>query len=211
MPTFHFNKLVRGKLPEIYDGLNQKITFRRLIGKELLSQLRAKIVEEVSEIPIESDDRVAIIDEIGDAEQGLEDMKTLLKISDDEVEAARLEKLERKGGFTDGIFVETIELEDDDTWVDYYRKEPNKYPEVQDDYNFPKIEKGIYRHNKTNKLYEVLGVSLDTETNIPRVIYRPLYESEYEMFSRPYTMFIEMVELDGVLKPRFELKEPIDG
>lgn len=68
----------------------------------------------------------------------------------------------------------------------------------------PFIEKGVYRHNKKGHLYEVLGTALHTETGEPLVIYRPLYESEYELFARPYAMFIEKVELHGEIKPRFE-------
>ena len=70
--------------------------------------------------------------------------------------------------------------------------------------DFPTIQSGIYRHNKTGNLYEVLGVALQTETNEPLVIYRALYESNYEIFARPYTMFVEVVKLRGVTKPRFE-------
>lgn len=69
---------------------------------------------------------------------------------------------------------------------------------------FPRIEKGTYRHSKKGHLYEVFGIALQTETNEPLVIYRPLYENEYELFARPYAMFIEKVELDGEIKPRFE-------
>ena len=70
--------------------------------------------------------------------------------------------------------------------------------------SFPVIQKGVYRHNKKGQLYEVLGVALQTETNEQLVIYRPLYENEYEIFARPYAMFTEMVELGGEMKPRFE-------
>ena len=69
---------------------------------------------------------------------------------------------------------------------------------------FPRIEKGVYRHSKQGHVYEVLGVALHTETNEPLVIYRPLYDNEYELFARPYAMFIEQVELNGKLIPRFE-------
>ena len=69
---------------------------------------------------------------------------------------------------------------------------------------FPIIEKGTYRHSKKGRLYEVLGVALQTETNEPLVIYRPLYENEYEIFARPYEMFIENVAINGETKPRFE-------
>lgn len=50
----------------------------------------------------------------------------------------------------------------------------------------------------------MLGVALQTETEEPLVIYRPLYDSEYELFARPYAMFLEAVELNGEVKPRFE-------
>lgn len=70
---------------------------------------------------------------------------------------------------------------------------------------FPEIEKGIYRHNKKGHLYEVIGVALETETGEPLVVYQPLYEdAEYELFARPYAMFTEEVEVNGVMKPRFE-------
>lgn len=68
----------------------------------------------------------------------------------------------------------------------------------------PTIEKGIYRHNKKGKLYEVLGVALQTETDELLVVYRPLWKSEYELFARPHQMFIETVTIDGQSVPRFE-------
>ncbi len=66
------------------------------------------------------------------------------------------------------------------------------------------IKHGIYRHSKTGHEYEVLGVALQTETDELLVVYRPLYDSEYELFARPETMFTELVEVDGKEVPRFE-------
>lgn len=66
------------------------------------------------------------------------------------------------------------------------------------------IAHGIYKHTKSGKRYEVIGVSLETETNEQHVIYKPLYESEFELFARPYDMFVEVVEIDGIMQPRFE-------
>lgn len=70
--------------------------------------------------------------------------------------------------------------------------------------SFPSIEKGTYRHNKKGQLYEVLGIALQTETDEPLVTYRPLYESEFELFARPYAMFMQEIEVNGVMVPRFE-------
>lgn len=66
------------------------------------------------------------------------------------------------------------------------------------------IQKGTYRHSKTGNLYRVLGVALHSETSEQLVVYRPLYETKYELFVRPYEMFMESVEIDGEAKPRFE-------
>lgn len=66
------------------------------------------------------------------------------------------------------------------------------------------VPTGVYRHTKSGKLYEVLGVGLQTETNEFVVVYRPLYDSPYELFTRPYDMFIGMIELDGKQVQRFE-------
>jgi len=67
----------------------------------------------------------------------------------------------------------------------------------------PTIEPGIYLHYK-NKKYEVLGVAMHSETQEPLVVYKPLYESMSEYWVRPYDMFVENVEVDGKVTPRFK-------
>lgn len=72
------------------------------------------------------------------------------------------------------------------------------------DPELPKLEAGVYLHNKTQHKYEVLGVALQTETSEPLVIYRALWDSTIELFARPYAMFVETVEIDSKHVPRFE-------
>jgi hypothetical protein len=69
--------------------------------------------------------------------------------------------------------------------------------------DIPIIKRGVYIHSKTKNKYEVLGVALQSETSEPLVIYRPLYQSEYELFARPYEIFIESVKIAGKQQPRF--------
>ena len=66
----------------------------------------------------------------------------------------------------------------------------------------PVIEPGIYRHYK-NKPYQVVGVALHSETQEPLVVYKPMYETEIEFWVRPYAMFVDTVEIDGRIVPRF--------
>lgn len=63
------------------------------------------------------------------------------------------------------------------------------------------IQPGRYRHFKGNE-YEVIGVAKHSETLEEYVVYRALY-GEGGLWVRPRSMFEELVEVDGELKPRF--------
>ena len=60
---------------------------------------------------------------------------------------------------------------------------------------------GLYRHYKGN-LYEVVDTVRHSETLEPLTLYRALY-GEHGLWVRPAAMFLEDVEIDGVLQPRF--------
>ena len=66
---------------------------------------------------------------------------------------------------------------------------------------------GKYRHYK-GKEYEVLGVAAHSETLEELVVYKALYNIEGKgkdtLWVRPKGMFEEEVEVDGVVKKRFE-------
>lgn len=63
---------------------------------------------------------------------------------------------------------------------------------------------GKYLHIKSGNFYEVIGVALHSESSEQIVIYKPLYESNFKLFARPYDMFIEKVEIGGEDLPRFQ-------
>jgi len=65
-----------------------------------------------------------------------------------------------------------------------------------------RLKEGRYRHYKGN-LYEVLMTAQHSETEEWMVVYKTLYEKE-SLWVRPYSMFVEEVEVDGVVVPRFE-------
>ncbi|RKV92728.1 MAG: DUF1653 domain-containing protein [Candidatus Saccharimonas sp.] len=117
-------------------------------------------------------------------------------------------KKQDKGGFDKRHYIKYHDLADDSKWVKIFRAQPEKYREEaagsKEQSCCAKISKGTYKHSKSSKLYEVIGLALDTETEDFLVIYRPLYENEYELFARPANMFTETVVLDGKSVPRFE-------
>ncbi|SCK25874.1 DUF1653 domain-containing protein [Vogesella sp. LIG4] len=63
------------------------------------------------------------------------------------------------------------------------------------------LPSGRYQHYKGN-FYEVLGVARHSETDELLVVYRPLY-GEMGLWVRPLAMFVEQVEVNGSLQPRF--------
>ncbi len=72
----------------------------------------------------------------------------------------------------------------------------SKYPEGQ-------LTPGKYQHFKGG-LYQVYGTATHSETSENLVVYRPLY-GEGALWVRPLAMFIEEVEHEGSVKPRFSL------
>lgn len=60
---------------------------------------------------------------------------------------------------------------------------------------------GRYRHYKGNE-YTVLGVARHSETHEELVVYRQEYD-EPVLWVRPKEMFLETVEVDGQVLPRF--------
>jgi hypothetical protein len=76
-------------------------------------------------------------------------------------------------------------------------------------------EKGFYKHYKHNPLgefgnyiYEVVGIARHTEEKTYMVLYRPVYMNDWmgecDYQARPLEMFVENVEKDGKVVPRFE-------
>ena len=69
--------------------------------------------------------------------------------------------------------------------------------------SLPAIATGRWRHYKGGE-YEVVAVVRHSESLEPMVLYRPLY-NQSGMWVRPYSMFLETVEIDGKRQPRFIL------
>jgi hypothetical protein len=63
------------------------------------------------------------------------------------------------------------------------------------------ITPGRYKHYKGN-LYDVYEVATHSEDESKLVVYRPCY-GEKALWVRPLAMFVETVERDGKVLPRF--------
>jgi predicted house-cleaning noncanonical NTP pyrophosphatase (MazG superfamily) len=128
MPKFKLNKLVRDKLRDEYARTGQLAVYTDLTPDEYKSKLLEKIVEETREIKINAPID-AITNEISDLRQAIDDLMSAYNISEEKVKFTQQLRSNLKGGFTAGVFVDTLELKDEDPWVDYYRQRPDIFPE----------------------------------------------------------------------------------
>ena len=72
------------------------------------------------------------------------------------------------------------------------------------DQDLPKIQAtplGLYRHYKGG-MYEVIGTARHSESLQAMTVYRALY-GEGGLWVRPAAMFLEQVNIDGVVQQRF--------
>lgn len=132
MPQFKFDKLIRDKILQMHIDAGHDISYRKISGEELKEKLRLKIFEEADEVPIRENSDEEIIEEIADIQQVLDDLKIQYSITDLQVSEVQSAKFRKKGGFENGVFVESVRLPEDDEWVQYYRNSPEKYPEIID-------------------------------------------------------------------------------
>lgn len=130
MLTFRFEKLIRDKILQLHLDVGHDVTYRRVSGDELKEKLRIKLIEEANEIPVRESVDNEIIEELADVQQVIDDLKRLYDVTDHQVAEMQLEKHSKKGGFTDGVYIEKVTLPESDEWVAYYRRSPEKYPEV---------------------------------------------------------------------------------
>lgn len=68
------------------------------------------------------------------------------------------------------------------------------------------MQTGRYRHYKGNE-YMVIGVARHSETEEEMVVYRQDY-GEKDLWVRPKSMFLEFVEVNGEMIPRFQYLGP---
>jgi len=63
---------------------------------------------------------------------------------------------------------------------------------------------GKYKHSKSGKFYNVLGIAKHSETLEELVVYEALYKNtSSKLWVRPKKMFLETIEANGVKVSRF--------
>lgn len=135
MPTFRLDKLVRTKLLQMFKELDQQAEVTELSGGVLEKALVAKLVEEIGELQAT---KQLDVKELADLLQIIHDAAFVAGSSPEQLEALRVQRAQDRGGLIEerdggefvGYHVGTLSCRDGDSWIDYYRKEPERFPEI---------------------------------------------------------------------------------
>lgn len=129
MLKFSFNKLVRDKIVEHQIANGAYPSFRKLDSDEHKRRLVEKMTEEGLEVLTANPEEMA--SEIADVQQALDDLRELVGVSADQVTKAQAKKNEQNGPFKQGLYLDYVEVDEHDKWVEYYRKNADRYPEIK--------------------------------------------------------------------------------
>lgn len=130
MPTFSYRKLVRDNIPSFHDEAGHTTDVTVLRGQALSAALVTKLHEEADEVSAALQPE-EFLEELADVQQIIDDLCALHGVSEETLRGVVTKKAAKKGGFQAGYYIETVTMpRDDDEWVAYCRKSPDKYPEI---------------------------------------------------------------------------------
>lgn len=103
MKTIKYNKLVRDKIPLIIERSGKMCVCETLSDEQYIKMLNQKLLEEVNEY-LESES----IEELADISEVMLAILAFKKITIDELQKVRLEKLDTRGGFNEKIMLKEV-------------------------------------------------------------------------------------------------------
>ncbi len=130
MPKYQWEKLVRDKIVSHVKDEGHTIDYKRLSKRELSTALFDKLEEELNEVKT-AKDKQELTEELADLQQIINDICQINQISLTELKETQAKKKDKKGGFTKGFYVKSVEIADPkDPWNQYFENQPNKYPKI---------------------------------------------------------------------------------
>jgi predicted house-cleaning noncanonical NTP pyrophosphatase (MazG superfamily) len=106
MPTY--NKLVRDKIPQIIESKGKKFSTKVLNDEDYIKYLIEKAYEELDEFCAAETDGEAV-EELADLLEVIQALAKQHGSSKEEVEAVRIDKVKKRGGFEEKVFLIGVE------------------------------------------------------------------------------------------------------
>lgn len=129
MKRFKTNILVRDNRLKDMQNAGLTVNYKILDDSEYQQELKQKLVEESTEALLTTN-RHDLVEELSDVMEVFEHLLESSNISMDEIRKIKENKKQKVGGFQQKIKTFSVEMNEDNTEVEYYKNRPNKYPEI---------------------------------------------------------------------------------
>ncbi len=129
---FKTDILVRNNRIEQMENLGLNVSYKVLSDEEYLKELKNKIVEEANEVAM-AENADELSSEIGDVLEVIEHMAEAYNLDMDIIQQKKKEKQNKIGKFDRKYKTFWIEMDENNSSLDYYLSKPEKYPEIPSD------------------------------------------------------------------------------
>lgn len=132
MPTFRAEQLIRDKRLQWLKEQGVTVDYTTLEEDDLIHALRTKLMEEATEAALE-DVPENLLKELADVLEVAFALAEKIGFDKQDLLNKQQERHVELGGFEDGIMSKTVSMKLDNPAVAYYREQPEKYPELEQD------------------------------------------------------------------------------
>jgi diadenosine tetraphosphate (Ap4A) HIT family hydrolase/predicted house-cleaning noncanonical NTP pyrophosphatase (MazG superfamily) len=214
LKRFRVEKLIRDHLPDIMRNKGILVHERVMEQDEFIAKLHDKLQEEAKEIK-HAKDKAELADELADMLEVIYALSMATGISLEQIEKARLAKLEAKGGFDRKIYNSSVEIEEANPSIEYYLKKPQQYPLIETATYQPNcLFCQFSRREKEVKLLETFSHCYAIKDEYPvskgHVLIIPKEHTENWFTSRE-EIRLDMVKALHLLKARLDLEYKPQG
>jgi len=128
---FKVEKMVRDNVMNRATGRGAvHMSAHNLAPAEHVQALKEKLREEAEEA-ITAQDKTELMDELADVLEVIQAFAFVSGFSMADIEKARVERKEERGGFEKGVYCEYIEVAEGSLLYNYYKENDKKYPEIK--------------------------------------------------------------------------------
>ena len=127
---FKIDKLVRDKIPDVIKQKGIKVIAKVLEKQQYASALKSKLLEEAEELN-QAQNQNQVLEELCDVLEVMLAIANINHICLSDIVAQMEKKRVQLGGFKEAIYLDSIEVEDGNAHLEYYKKRPLKYSEIK--------------------------------------------------------------------------------
>lgn len=126
---FKVEKLIRDKIPALLESKGIAVDAKIMGDQEFISKLKDKLLEEAQEV-LETSNSDELCEELADVLEVVHALAKANGLTVEQIEQRRLKKREIKGGFENKTYNSSIEIEENNSSINYYLKKHQQYPEI---------------------------------------------------------------------------------